>query len=89
MNNREYIKKVFSSARKTENALMKFFKKHLNEVKAENVKKGLSEYDFFVECNKYETDDMYGKPKKIKFGDMCIWESDTKECKGNRLSFSC
>ena len=76
MRNRVYIENVFSSARKTENALMKFFNKHLNEVKAENAKKGLGEYECFAECNKYETDDMYGKPKKIKLGNMCIWESD-------------
>ena len=66
MRNREYIENVFSSARKTENALMKFFNKHLNEVKVKNEKKGLGEYDFFMNCRKYETSDMYGNPKKIK-----------------------
>lgn len=78
MDKLEYIKK---EARATELAMEKLFQETYKKVMEENAKRGLSKYEFFVECRKKETDDQQGNEQKItlhrkKGCDVYVWTSN-------------
>ena len=78
MNRLEYVKK---EAKKTENALKKLFQETSENVMTENSERGLSDYEFFADVHKNETDDIYGTEQKItrtlKNGrEISVWTSN-------------
>ena len=70
------VELIFKDAISSECALNKLFKREFRKTVAENAADGLAEYQFFADCSKYETDDMFGTPKKIEHSGHCVWVSD-------------
>ena len=70
------VELIFNDAINSERALNKLFKSEFRKTVAENAAAGLAEYQFFADCSKYETDDMFGTPKKKEDAGHCVWISD-------------
>lgn len=71
------VEAIFKDAASRERKLYKLFEKEKAKVHLQNEKDGLSEYAFFAQCNEYETDDKFGKPRKIEENGVCVWKSNT------------
>lgn len=70
------VKKIFKEARSNERKLNALLDREYKKSVANNINKGLGEYQTFASWCKYETDDMLGSPRKIKDGDLCVWLSN-------------
>jgi len=77
------VELIFKDARSSERALNKLFEREFRKTVAENAADGLAEFQFFANCSKYETDDMFGTPKKIEDAGHCVWVSDVWASAGN------
>lgn len=71
------VEEIFKDAASKERKLYKLFEKEKANARIQNEKNGLSEYIFFAQCDEYETDDMFGKPRKIEENGVCVWKSNT------------
>lgn len=78
------VELIFKDARSSERALNKLFEREFRKTVAENAADGLAEFQFFADCSKYETDDMFGTPKKIEDAGHCVWVSDVWASAGSR-----
>lgn len=77
------VELIFKDARSSERALNKLFEREFLKTVEENAADGLAEFQFFADCSKYETDDMFGTSKKIEDAGHCVWVSDVWASAGN------
>lgn len=70
------VEKIFKEAKSTERNLNSLLEKEYKKSVENNMKKGLGEYQTFASWTKYETDDMFDNPRKIKDGDLFVWKSN-------------